>query len=144
MSSSVTTPLTLSDNEALCSALVETTPSDATPSTSQSFSLVQDCQESVASPPSEEHFLAPLLPPVNRAVGFLCEEPTSTTAAVQCVNELKPGAKSVIDSASKVQVSTVVTSTLLVDPILPSDFPMGGEVDSNKMNQDSKSLMDFV
>lgn len=144
VSNSVTTPASFSDNEALYSALVETSARDAVSSTSQSFSLIQHPQASVAPPTSEEHSLAPLLLPVNRAVESLCEERTYTAVAVRVATELTPGAKSVINSTSKVQGSTVVTSSLSVDPILPSNCPMGGEVDSNIMNQDSKSLMNLV
>lgn len=145
MSSLVTTPASFCDNEALCSALLDTPASDTSASACQSIPPVQDFQESINSPPSEEDHLAPLLPPVNPSVESQCERDKSTSAAVHVANEITPGAKSVVDSTSEVQDSTVVTPTLLVDPILPPpDCPTGGDAELDKMNQDSKSLMNLV
>lgn len=140
VSSLVTTPASFSDYEALCSALVDTPASDTSASAYQPIPPVQNFQESIDSPASEEQ-----LPPVTHSVESLCEKHDSTSAAVYVAGESTPGAKSVVDSTSEVQESTVVAPNLLVNPILPPpDRPTGGDADLNKMNQDSKSLMNFV
>lgn len=140
VSSLVTTPASFSDNEALCSALVDTPASETPTSACQSIPPVQDFQESIDSPPSEER-----LPPVNHSVESLCEKHSSKSATVHVADIFTPGAKSVVDSTSEVQESTVVAPSLLVDPIIPSpDCTTGGNADLDKMNQDSKSPMNLI
>lgn len=143
VSTLATTPASLSDNEALCSTLAGTPASDTPTSVCQSIPPVQDFQESINSPPSEGHSLAPLHPPVNPSVPSPCDKHKSTSTTVHVADEVTSCAKStaVVDLISQIQGSTVIAPRFFVDPISPPpNCPTGGDVDLDKMNQDSKSL----
>lgn len=147
VSALVTTPASLSDNEALCSTLAGTPASDTPTSVCQSIPPVQDFQESINSPPSEGHSLAPLHPPVNPPVNpsvpSPCDKHKSTATTVHVADEVTSCAKStaVVDLISQIQESTVIAPRFFVDPISPPpNCPTGGDVDLDTMNQDSKSL----